>query len=131
MSWTQDDTGLSYQKNPRVTETNIYDSDGNRKRATIDYTSFGLPSDVYEYAADGATQLRRTHTDYCWDSAYLDRRIIGLPAGRLVYDGSGTLFSKIAYAYDGSDSRGFTAVGPAMQHDDTYYGSGLTYDAAI
>jgi YD repeat-containing protein len=29
--WTQDDTSLSYQKNPRVTETNIYDEAGNRR----------------------------------------------------------------------------------------------------
>src|SRR5205823_4767057 len=36
-AYTQDDTTLSYQKNPRVTETNIYDSELNHKRTTIDY----------------------------------------------------------------------------------------------
>ena len=37
VSYTQDDTGLSYRKNPRVTETNIYDEAGNRRRSVIDY----------------------------------------------------------------------------------------------
>jgi RHS repeat-associated protein len=126
-SWTQDDTGLSYQKNPRLTEANIYDAEGNRKRTQIDYTSYNLPSDVYEYAADATTLLRRTHTDYRTDAAFLDRRIIGLPSGRLIYDGSGALVSKITYAYDWSDSRHFTAVGPSTQHDATTYGSGFVY----
>lgn len=31
VSWTQDNTGLAYQKNPRVIETNIYDEVNNRK----------------------------------------------------------------------------------------------------
>ena len=34
-AWTQDDPALSYQKNPRVTETNVYDAEGNRRRVTI------------------------------------------------------------------------------------------------
>jgi len=59
-AWTQDDTSLSYQKNARVSETNIYDAEGNRRRVTTTYTTFtlpsgalcSLPSDVYEYAAD-------------------------------------------------------------------------------
>src|SRR5258706_16324677 len=34
-AWTQDNTNVSYQTNPRVTETNIYDVAGNRRRTTI------------------------------------------------------------------------------------------------
>jgi len=34
--WTQDNTGVNYQTNPRVTETNIYDAAGNRRRTTLD-----------------------------------------------------------------------------------------------
>src|SRR5215213_5386443 len=56
-AWTQDNTGLTYQKNPRVSETNTYDAEGNRRRVTITYTTFtlpsgavcSLPSDIYEY----------------------------------------------------------------------------------
>src|ERR1044072_1855042 len=36
-AWTQDNTSLAYEVNPRVTETNIYDVDGNRRRTVIDY----------------------------------------------------------------------------------------------
>jgi hypothetical protein len=43
-TWTQDNTGVNYQTNPRLTESNIYDSSGNRRRTTIDYASFLLPS---------------------------------------------------------------------------------------
>ncbi len=66
---------------------------------TIHYyptTSFSLPSDVYEYAANGTTVLRRTHTDYNLNAAYTDRRIIGLVFAKLVYDGAGGLQSKTA-----------------------------------
>ncbi|MEP6912282.1 MAG: S8 family peptidase, partial [bacterium] len=89
IAWTQDDTNLSYQKNPRVTETNIYDSDSNRKRVTIDYgsyASYSLPYEVTEYAADAATILRKTTTDYNLNSSYLNRRIIGLVSSVLVFD---------------------------------------------
>jgi len=37
-SWTQENPALSYQLNPRITETNVYDAGGNRRRATIDYS---------------------------------------------------------------------------------------------
>ena len=83
IAWTQTNESLTYQENPRVTETNIYDSDGNRKRVTISYSppayaAYSLPYEVIEYANDGATMLRRTYTDYNLSSTYTDRRIIGL-----------------------------------------------------
>jgi hypothetical protein len=124
VNWTQDDLNLSYQKNPRVTETNVWDEANNRRRVTIDYyptTSFSLPSDVYEYAANGTTVLRRTHTNYQLYSAYTDRRIIGLVFEQLVYDGAGALQSKTRYHHDWAAPWLEERAG-AKQHDDTNYG---------
>jgi YD repeat-containing protein len=147
-TWEHD--GLSsakYPNNPRVTQTYI-DDGANHKLTTIGYTnaftlpdgvSCKLPSDVYEYAADASTVLRRTHTDYNLDSAYLNRWLIGLPAAKLVCDGSqgavpctGTsgaaLFSKITMQYDETGSVEYQ--GSPVQHDDTNYGSGLVQGRA-
>lgn len=123
ISWTQDDTNLSYQKNPRVTETVITDEVNNQRRTTIDYygsSSFNLPSDVKEYAANG-TLLRRTHTDYNLNAVYTDRRIIGLVFAQLVYDGSAALQSKTTYRHDWAAPWLEERAG-AKQHDDTNYG---------
>ena len=126
LSWTQDNTNLSYRLNPRVTETNIYDdTDGDgiadhRRRSTVTYTSYGLPSDAYEYAADATTVLRRTHTDYLLTSTYTDRRIIGLPSAQYLYDGSNTLYSKVDYQYDWGSTY-LQAQGTPWQHDSTNY----------
>lgn len=133
LQWTQDNTGISYLLNPRVTETNVYDDASNRRRTTISYSAgYGLPSDVYEYDANATTLLRRTHTDYV-SGAYITMRIIGLPSARMLYDGSNNLASKIEYFYDES---GF--VGPdrllqtppvqppataVVQHDGANYGN--------
>jgi hypothetical protein len=109
-AWTQDDTNLTYQKNARPTETNVYDPSGNRKRTTISYSTFtlpsgascSLPSDVYEYQADATTVLRRSHTDYVTSGNYISstRRLIGLPSFQFLYDGSNNLLSKVEYHYD-------------------------------
>ncbi len=127
LSWTQDDTNLSYQQNPRVTETNIYDAGGNRRRTTIEYTAYSLPSAVREYAADAQTVIRRTASDYRWDTPYTDRRIIGLPSVRYLYEGESSLVSKLEYHYDWANH--FTALQPAMQHDPAYSAS-FTYGRA-
>ncbi len=101
LTWTQDDENLSYQKNPRVVESNIYDDSGNRRKTTIAYTSFGLPSTVSEWTGTGAATLyRTTTTTYRFDGVYLDRRIIGLPDVIEIRDGGGTLVSRVGYAYD-------------------------------
>ena len=94
INWTQDDENLTYQKNPRVTETNIYDSEGNRRRMTIGYTSFGLPNTVSEWTGSGNTLYRTTTTTYRFDGVYLDRRIIGLPDVVEVRDGASTLVAR-------------------------------------
>ena len=38
MTWTQDNTSVGYEVNPRVTETNVYDAGGNRRR-TVSITA--------------------------------------------------------------------------------------------
>ncbi len=124
-TWTQDDTSVNYQLNPRVTESNVYDAAGNRRRTTVDYhQSFGLPSLITEYAADAVNVLRRTSFDYKNDAVYVDRHIIGLPFRQQVYDGSWNLVAKNEYGYDwdwGGDMFQDTPA-PATQHDRTNYG---------
>jgi RHS repeat-associated protein len=122
LAWTQDDTGVSFQKNARVSETNVYDAEGNRRRMTFTYyptSSFSLPEDTYEYAADGVTVLRRTHLNYYLSSTYTDRRIIGLPSGRYVFDGNNTLYKFDVFDYDYGSELSATAQ-PAVQHDPAY-----------
>jgi YD repeat-containing protein len=135
-AWTQDNTGLSYPFNPRVTETNIYDPAGNRARTSVTYqtvtlangTSCRLPQNVYEYQANAATILRRSHTDYNLATIYTDRRILGLVSEKTLYEvdpntGAETLMSKVAPAYDEAGSIQGTAA--PIQHDNTNYGAGF------
>jgi YD repeat-containing protein len=132
-TWTQDNTGVNYQTNPRVTETNVYDSGGNRRRTTVSYASFplpsgascSLPSDTREYAADRSTVLRRTHADYRMDLvadvAYLSRHIIGLVKEQTLYEVSGgaeTPMSKAGMAYDEAGSVQGNDV--PVSHDNSY-----------
>jgi len=147
-TWTQDDINLSYEKNARVTETNVDDSDGNHRRVTLGYsTPFNLPeggtgvlpSDVYEYAATGATLpiLRRSHTAYNVSSPYLDatHRIIGLPTAKYVCEGSSTetpctdtsgaaLLSKMSFLYDETGS--VVYQGAPVQHDTAFDSVSIT-----
>jgi YD repeat-containing protein len=133
--WHQDTESVSYQTNPRATETNVYDPSGNHRRTKVAYTSFSLPSDVYEYDANGSTVLRRTHTDYNLNSTYTNLRIVGLPLAKYVCDGAqgetpcsdtsgNSLFAKTTYQYDeGSVSYQGAAVG----HDDSSYATGFVF----
>jgi len=125
LQWTQDNTGVSYQLNPRVTETIINDDANNKRRTMISYTDFGLPFDVSEYDADTTTLLRRTHTDYNLSAVYTSRRIIGLPSAKYLYDGNNTLFSKVTYEYDLilNPNPYLQHPGPTVQHDTANYGS--------
>src|SRR6185369_15039836 len=117
-AWTQDNTSVSYETNPRVTETNVYDG-SNRRRTTIDYGQYaqwGLPYLVSEYAADGTTEIRRTFTDYNLSQAYLDRRIIGLVSAVHLTD-VGSFQGKVTYEYD--DPQRLAALPhAATQHDN-------------
>jgi YD repeat-containing protein len=120
-TWTQDNTSVGYEVNPRVTETNVYDAAGNRRRTTIEYgpnyVQYGLPSLVREYGT-GDTVLREIQTDYNLSQSYLDRRIIGLVSKVQLSDGSST-HSKITYAYDQPSQLQATPTA-ATQHDSTY-----------
>ncbi len=121
-AYTQDDTNLNYEKNRRTTETNIYDEAGNRRRTVIEYTTayaqWGLPYCIHEYAADGATELKRTYYDYNLSQTYLDRRIIGLISA-IHLTNVGSYQEKIVFSYD---EIAFLQATPAAatQHDTAY-----------
>lgn len=120
-AWTQDNTSVSYETNPRVIETNVYDASGNRRRTTIDYGQYaqwGLPYRVTDYAADGATEIRRSLTDYNLSQAYLDRRIIGLVSAVHLTNVS-SFQGKITYDYD-DPARLTPLPASATQHDSAY-----------
>lgn len=133
-TWTQDNEGVSYPLNPRITETNIYDPALNRARVQMTYqqttfangTNCWLPRDVNEYAADGTTILRSTRTDYHTSTAYTDRRILGLVSERSIYEGNvnngGVLKSKVGFFYDNENSASSIQNNDApVQHDNTNY----------
>ena len=139
VTYTQDNTGLSYMRNPRATETNIYDSVGNHRRSSINYTSFTLtygssaltyylPCATVEYAADATNVLRLTQTDYNLGTAYTSRRIFGLVSQKRVYDlmGGNVLLSQTEFLYDENDAGTFLVQqGTPTQHDETNYGAGF------
>ncbi|HBB87134.1 MAG TPA: hypothetical protein DC047_05925 [Blastocatellia bacterium] len=137
-NWTQDNTGpgVSYQTNPRVTETIVFDSatPQNHRRATVSYAAFVLPSgascslatDTREYTGDATTVLRHSHADYRMDitadSAYLDRHIIGLVKEQTLYEVNGsaeTLMSKTGYQYDETGS--IQGNDAPVRHDNDNY----------
>ena len=121
--WTQDNTGVSYQTNPRVTETSVYDVAGNRRRTEVTYTSFNLPNpvalptEVKEYAANGTTVLRRTTKTYIDAQAYIDRRVLGLPREEIVYDENSQPVSKVWNDYDWGNEYWEATPQAATQHD--------------
>src|SRR5688572_27782793 len=120
-AWTQDSTSVGYEVNPRVTETNVYDAGGNRRRIVIDYgpyAQWGLPYWVKEYAADGSTEIRHTFTDYNLSPAYLDKRIIGL-VSEVHLKNATDYESKITYSYD-DPARLQSVPAAATQHDANY-----------
>ena len=128
--WTQDDTNLSYIKNPRVTKTKIGDNSSVR-RTEIDYwntgslAAFGLVKEVRIYDNPTNVLKKKSLTYYNDDNAYLSRRIIGLPSQSELYDGNNALMSKVTYGYDGGDFTDSSLqqnISP-VQHDDTNYGA--------
>jgi YD repeat-containing protein len=104
-SWTQDNTGVSYITNPRVTETQVGDGT-NTKKTTIEYYTsggtypYGLPEKI---TVGDLSNIKKTEKIfYNLNSNYTSRRIIGLPAEKYLYEGpdSGPLMSKVTYTYD-------------------------------
>jgi YD repeat-containing protein len=89
-----------------------------------DGTSCQLPQDVYEYQANATTVLRRSHADYNLAATYINRRIIGLPSEKTLYEGDPNispeiLMSKVGYLYDENGS--ILGTGAPVQHDNTNY----------
>lgn len=122
-SWTQDNTGVSYQLNPRPYDLRIYDEAGNQRRTTIDYTSYGLPSNVREYAPDGVTVLRRAETQYRPDTEFISRHILNVVWMELVYDGESTLRSKLNFHHDRTPF--YNGQAPSVGHDTANYNTGF------
>jgi YD repeat-containing protein len=132
--WTQDNTSLTYDLNPRVTESRVGDS-SNTKRTTIAYYEpstgvfpYGLPETVQVYAADLSTIIKKSVTTYNLSSNYTDRRIIDLPSmvkawGMNDQTSSLEYVSKVTFDYDGTTP---SSVSPT-QHDGTNYGTGFNY----
>ena len=139
-NWTQDDGGGNADapvRNPRIVETRVGDGISTRK-TMVDYllypsttvSQFGLVEEVRVYDSDLSTVLKQQQTDYNFDSAYITRRIIGLPAETRSYgrETSGlNLMSKVTYAYDEGDfsDSGLNQNISPVQHDNTNYGSGF------
>lgn len=118
-SYTQDYTGVNFETNPRVAETNVYDAVGNRRRTTIDYTgSFGLPYQVTEYDANASNVLRYTRSEYVEDEYYTSRRVIGLLSRLTIYNAGGGVESRTSYGHDAG------SINPqaqyATQHNSAY-----------
>lgn len=121
--WTQDDTGIDYKLNPRLTETSVYDSTSGRKHQRTEYGEYGLKSDVYEYGPDGKTLKKRTHFEYERDAAYVSRHVLDLMKERTVYASDGTLLARTTYVYDIPEN--IVDQGAVVQHDNERYGAGL------
>lgn len=128
MYWTQDNESLSYQVNPRPYDVRLFDEVGNQRRTTIEYTSYGLPSNVREYS--GGTVVRRRETQYRFDAAFVDRRILGVVWMQLLYQGESTLMSKLNYHHDWTDADSWNGQTPSTGHDTTNYGSSFTWGRA-
>ncbi|HYX29070.1 MAG TPA: hypothetical protein VE863_10925, partial [Pyrinomonadaceae bacterium] len=123
--WTQDNESVSYQTNPRVKQTDIYDASWNDRRTTIDYQGpFGLPATITEFNADASTPLRRTVLEYKTDSYYNSRRLVGLLATKTVYDTNSNVVARTSYDYDAQGAIQSQAQ-YATQHDSGYDASFL------
>lgn len=133
-TWTQDNLAVPYLFNPRVTESNVYDKEGKRRRSRTEYTLYGLPSDTYEYDADAITVMRRIHIDYNLDAVYTSRHIIGLVRAQYLYgidqtDGREKLVSKIDRRYDQEPFTSTQTITP-VQHDSINYDSSFVQGRA-
>ena len=136
-AWTQDDEALTYQLNPRVKVSEVSDPQGNHTGTTVDYTSYGLPTEVREWSVSYAPLaqpvevmqwsgenvyvLRRTHTEYNLDPAYVGRRLLGLVSSTSVYDETGHVAAKVDYTYD-QGGEFLQHQGEPVQHDGANYG---------
>lgn len=116
--WTQDDSNIGYALNPRPQDIHVYDQKGNHKRIRTEYGAYGLPVDVYEYAADAVTIAQRKHLEYNLAPAYVERRVLGLVSEETVFRADGSLASRTTKEYDLADFLVGQATG--VQHDSAY-----------
>lgn len=123
-TWTQDDESLPYELNPRVKVSEVSDPQSNHTGTTVEYTSYGLPTDIYEWNGTASNVLRRTHTEYNLDPAYVGRRVIGLVSSKSLYDELGRVASKVDYTYD-QGGQFLQHQGEPVQHDAANYGAGF------
>ncbi len=138
-NWTQDNVSSSDVLNPRITETRVGDS-VSTKRTTIEYcvetdpcpdaAIFGLPTKVKVYKSDLSTVIKESRMEYNLDSAYVNRRIIGLPSKTEAWgwnDSTSSLeyVSKVTFAYDEGDfsDSGLSQNISPIQHDSSGYDS--------
>lgn len=126
--WTQDNTTLDYPLNPRVLEKKVGDS-GNTRKTVIGYNSrFGLVNEVKEYDSAGTNVLRKTTTVYNPASVdeggiYTNKRIIGLPSERHVYENGSILVSKVTFTYDGTAVTETVQNSSLLKQHDASYGA--------
>jgi RHS repeat-associated protein len=132
----QQDTGLSYRSNPRVTATEIVDlsvsgSPKVRGSSTVyqQFHGMWLPVQQFDQPDGAGGSYRYTLTTY---KHYPAQRLLGLPETVEIHKGSNNvLLSKVQNNYD--ESGGYTdsnntqvnyleAFTGAVQHDDTNYG---------
>lgn len=121
-TWTQDDESLAYQFNPRVKVSEVSDPQGNHTGTSYEYTSFGLPTEAREWSGTEAGVLRRTHTEYNLDPAYVGRRLLGLVSSTSLYDEQGHVAAKVDYTYD-QGGEFLQHQGEPVQHDGTNFGT--------
>lgn len=127
-NWTQDNTGVSYITNPRVAESRVGDSTNVKKTSVTYSSSYGLPTRIRQYDSNLTTILKTQTYSYDLSSTYTTRNIIGLVTETAHYQGSsqsGTLLSRVTYAYDEGNMTGTDPVQniSPTQHDNTNYSS--------
>jgi YD repeat-containing protein len=125
-NWTQDNTGVSYITNPRVAESRVGDSTNVKKTSVTYSSSYGLPTRIRQYDSNLTTILKTQTFSYDLSSTYTTRNIIGLVTETAHYQGSsqsGTLLSRVTYAYDEGNMTGTDPVQniSPTQHDNTNY----------
>jgi len=121
-TWTQDDESLTYQLNPRVKVAEVFDPQQNHTGTSYEYTSYGLVTEAKEWSGSESGVLRRTHTEYNLDPAYVGRRVLGLVSSTSGYDAAGHIASKVDYIYD-QGGEFLQYQGEPVQHDGTNYGA--------
>ncbi|MEJ7712976.1 MAG: hypothetical protein WKF84_24825 [Pyrinomonadaceae bacterium] len=124
--WTQDNTALTYQNNPRPTDLSVYDEEADGAAAHRSATR--RPHSLICRA--WSRSMRRTPPPWCGAPRRLTARTLPTSTAassdcrnaKFVKEGNGTLRQKLDYHYDW-DSEYMVGQEPAMGHDA--YSSGF------